>query len=170
MKMKNSEFRRKIGRENYKIGNFRRNSEEEFSFPRKPAPHAGASAPLALDFLSLVSDAGCGLSTRLVAPLKRFIPTIPPIIDCIEGPWCSWIRWCLARSRWHAVPAGYGPRQDVVGCADDPSPSSVLLVGFVSVLPASCHPLVEDCCSAADILISSLGSFFQACFSRVALF
>uniref|UniRef100_A0A8R1HK87 Uncharacterized protein n=2 Tax=Caenorhabditis japonica TaxID=281687 RepID=A0A8R1HK87_CAEJA len=36
MKMKNSEFRRNIGRENYKIGNFRRNSEEEFSFPRKP--------------------------------------------------------------------------------------------------------------------------------------
>uniref|UniRef100_A0A8R1E5E6 Uncharacterized protein n=1 Tax=Caenorhabditis japonica TaxID=281687 RepID=A0A8R1E5E6_CAEJA len=36
MKMKNFEFRRNIGRENYKIGNFRRNSEEKFSFPRKP--------------------------------------------------------------------------------------------------------------------------------------
>uniref|UniRef100_A0A8R1I317 Uncharacterized protein n=2 Tax=Caenorhabditis japonica TaxID=281687 RepID=A0A8R1I317_CAEJA len=37
MKMKNSEFCRNIGKENYKIGNFRRNSEEKFSFPRKPA-------------------------------------------------------------------------------------------------------------------------------------
>uniref|UniRef100_A0A8R1ISB1 Secreted protein n=1 Tax=Caenorhabditis japonica TaxID=281687 RepID=A0A8R1ISB1_CAEJA len=82
----------------------------------------------------------------------------------------SWFSLRTGRIRWLAVPAGYGPRQDVVGCSDSPSPSSVPLVGFVSVLAASCHPLVEDCCSAADVLISSLGSSVTERFPRVSLF
>uniref|UniRef100_A0A8R1ENV0 Uncharacterized protein n=1 Tax=Caenorhabditis japonica TaxID=281687 RepID=A0A8R1ENV0_CAEJA len=53
---------------------------------------------------------------------------------------------------------------------DGASPSSVPLVRFVSVLAASCHPLVEDCCSTADIVISSLRSSVRARFSRIALF
>uniref|UniRef100_A0A8R1IHW9 Uncharacterized protein n=1 Tax=Caenorhabditis japonica TaxID=281687 RepID=A0A8R1IHW9_CAEJA len=92
------------------------------------------------------------------------------LVDSLVLGSISWLSPRTGRIRWHAVPVGYDPRQDVVGCADGSSPNSVPLVGFVSVLAASRHPLVEDCCSAADILTFSLGSSVTARFPRVALF
>uniref|UniRef100_A0A8R1IFI5 Uncharacterized protein n=1 Tax=Caenorhabditis japonica TaxID=281687 RepID=A0A8R1IFI5_CAEJA len=136
--------------------------------------HSGERRSLPTLYSSGVSSHGATLVgvTVCLSPLP--VLSLPPIIDFFEGP-----RWCFARPLGSLFTlAGFvgtlSPlfmalvRMSLVVqlC---PSPRSVPLVGFVSVLAASCYPLVEDCCSAADILISSLGSFVRERFTRVAL-
>uniref|UniRef100_A0A8R1E7W1 Uncharacterized protein n=1 Tax=Caenorhabditis japonica TaxID=281687 RepID=A0A8R1E7W1_CAEJA len=112
MKMKNSEFRRNIGRENYKIGNFRRNSEEKFSFPRKP----GDNRPLCyLDCsrLPTLSNQNIQIITadqaddhsdlrRLHGHDNEVRPRVAP------GPTADEIRWEKTEGRGNTVPPATG--------------------------------------------------------------